>query len=137
MNPNFIRFYIWKHSFRFHVTILAAILKKYATVFIVFYIFDIYIFYFIWIDTSFVFIFLKVELIYIRFGFSAAILATILENMQLMLLFSTYLISICSFISYESTLYSSLYLKAEMRYIRIIFSAAILAAILNFVIFLY
>ena len=60
-----------------------------------------------------------------------AILAAILENMQLLLLFFTYLNS-TSFISYESTLYSSLYLKAELRYIRFRFSAAILAAILNF-----
>ena len=37
--------------------------------------------------------------------------------MQLLLLFSTYLISAC-FISYESTFHLFLYLKAELRYIR-------------------
>ena len=71
------------------------------------------------------------ELRYIILKFSAAILAAILENMQLLFLFSTYLIS-TFFISYESTLHLILYLKAELRYIRIRFSAAILAAILNF-----
>ena len=57
-------------------------------------------------------LYLKAQLRYItrRFKFSAAILAAILENMQLLLLFLTYLIS-PSFILYESTLYSSLYLK--------------------------
>ena len=70
------------------------------------------------------------ELRYIGFRFSAAILAAILKNMQLLLLFSTYLIS-TSFISYESTLHSFLYLKAELRYIRFRFSAAMLAAILE------
>ena len=81
-------------------------------------------------------LYLKAELRYIRFRFSAAILSAILENWQLLLFFSTYLIS-TSFISYESTLYSSLYLKAELRYIRFRFSAAIWAAILNFLISLY
>ena len=70
------------------------------------------------------------ELRYICLRFLAAILAAILENMPLLLLFSTYLIS-TSFISYESTLHSFLYLKAELRYIRFRFSAAILAAILE------
>ena len=81
-------------------------------------------------------LYLKAELRYIRFRFSAAILAAILENMQLLLLFSTYLIS-TSFISYESTRHSSLYLKAVLRYIRSRFSAAILATILNFLFSLY
>ena len=76
------------------------------------------------------FLYLKAELRYIRYRFSAAILATILENMQLLLLFPTYLISASS-ISYESTLHSFLYLTAELRYIRFRFSAAILAAILE------
>ena len=64
--------------------------------------------------------YLKVELRYIKFIFSAAILEAMLENMQLLLLLSTHFNS-SSFISYESTLYSSLYLKAELRYIRIRF----------------
>ena len=50
------------------------------------------------------------ELRYICLKFSAAILAAILENMQLLLLFSTYLIS-TSFISYESTFIRSYILK--------------------------
>ena len=61
-------------------------------------------------------LYLKAELGYIRFRFSVAISSAILENWQLLLLFSTYLIS-TFFISFESTLYSSLYLKAELRYI--------------------
>ena len=64
-------------------------------------------------------------------NFLAVILAASLEIMQLLLLFSTYLNS-TSFISYESTLYLSLYLKWELRYIRFRFWAAILAAILEF-----
>ena len=72
------------------------------------------------------------ELRYICLRFSAAILTAILENMQLLLLFSTYLIS-TSFISYESTLYSSLYLEAELRYIR----SRISAEFLNFLFSLY
>ena len=75
-------------------------------------------------------LYLKPELRYIRFIFSAAILAAILQNMQLLLLVSTYLNS-TSFISNKSTLHSSLYLKAVLRYIRFIFSEAILAAILE------
>ena len=81
-------------------------------------------------------ILMYLELRYIGFRFSAAILAAILENMQLLLLFSTYLIS-TSYISYELTLHLSLYLKAELRYIRSRISAAILAAILNFLFSLY
>ena len=50
--------------------------------------------------------------------------------MELLLLISTNL-NYTSFISYESTIYLSLYLKAELRYIRFKFSAAILAAILE------
>ena len=52
------------------------------------------------------------ELRYIILKFSAAILAAILKNMQLLLFFSTYLISMF-FISYESTLHSFLYLKSR------------------------
>ena len=80
-------------------------------------------------------LYLKAELRYIRYKFSAAILAVILKNMQLLLFISTYLNS-TSFTSYEWTLHLSLYLKAELRYIRFRFSAAILAAILNFFILL-
>ena len=87
-------------------------------------------------STLHLFLYLKAELRYIRIRFSAAILAAILENMQLLLLFSTYLIS-TSFISYELTLHSSLYLKAELRYIRSRIPATILAAILNFLISSY
>ena len=79
--------------------------------------------------------YLKAELRYIRFEFLAAILAAILKNMQLLLLFRIYLNS-TFFISYESTLYLSVYLNAELRYIRFRFLAAILAAILNFFILL-
>ena len=80
-----------------------------------------------WIDYFHSFLYLKAELRYnLDWAFSVAILAAILENMQLLLLFSTYLIS-TSFILSESTLHSFLYLKAELRYIRFRFSAAILA----------
>ena len=79
--------------------------------------------------------YLKAELRYIRFEFSAAILTAILKNMQLLLLFLTYLNS-TFFISYESTLHLSVYLNAELRYIRFRFSAAILAAILKLFILL-
>ena len=81
-------------------------------------------------STLYLSLYLKAELRYIRFKFSAAILAPILKNMQLLLLIFTYLNSTSS-ISYESTLYLSLYLKAELRYIRFKFSAAILAPILK------
>ena len=73
-------------------------------------------------------IWIKAELRNIRLKFSTAILAAILENIQLLLLISTYLNSM-SFISYESTLYLSLYLTRELRYIRFRISAAMLAAI--------
>ena len=75
-------------------------------------------------------LYMKAELRYMRFKFSAAILAAILENMQLLLLISTYSNS-TSFTSYESTLHLFLYLKGELRYIRIRISEAILAAILE------
>ena len=94
---------------------------------------DTFVSNFIWIDTPFVFA-SETELINIRFKFSSDILAAILENMILLLLISTCLNS-TYFISYESTLYSSLYLKAELRYIRFRFLAVILAAILKFIIF--
>ena len=58
-------------------------------------------------------------------------LAAILENMQLMLLIFTYLYSATSTL-YEWTLYLSLYLKGELRYIRFGISVAMLAAILDF-----
>ena len=117
-------------SLKFSAAILAAILENIQLLLL----FPTYL-----ISTSFISyestlhssLYLKAELRYICLKFSAAILAAILENMQLLLLFSTYLIS-TSFISYESTLHSSLYLKAELKYIRSRFSAAILAAILNF-----
>ena len=76
-----------------------------------------YVLHLIWLDISFIFV-SEAELRYIRFKFLAAILVAILENMQLLLLISTYLNS-TSFISYESTLYSSIYLKAKLRYIRL------------------
>ena len=121
--------------FRFSAAILAAILENLPLLLL----FSTYL-----ISTSFIsyestlylFLYLKAELRYIRFRFLAAILAAILENMQLVLLFSTYLIS-TFFISYESILHSSLYLEAELRYIRSRISAAILAAILNFLFSLY
>ena len=78
-------------------------------------------------NRHFICLYLKAQLRYIGFKFSAAIL----ENMQLLLFFPTYSISMF-FISHESTLHSSLKLKAELIYIRFRFSAAILAAILNF-----
>ena len=90
-----------------------------------FYIFRHYVLGITWLDT---FICFCVCLRYICSKFSAAILAAILENMQLVLLLSKYLIS-TSFIPYESLFYSSLYLKAKLRYIRFRFSAAILAAV--------
>ena len=67
---------------------------------------------------------------------SAAILAAILENMQLMLLTFTYSYS-TTFTLYEWTLYLSLYLKGELRYIRFGISAAMLAAILENFFFTY
>ena len=79
--------------------------------------------------------YLKAKLRYIKFEFSAVILAAILKYMQLLLLFLTYLNS-TFFISYESTLYLFVYLNAELRYIRFKFSAAILAAILKLFILL-
>ena len=104
-------------------------LGKYATVNIAFWIFELYVLHFIWIDISFVFV-SESEQKYIKFKFSAAILAAILENMQLLLFISAYLNS-TSFITYESTHYPCLYLNVELRYIRFIFSAAILAVILK------
>ena len=80
--------------------------------------------------TLYLSLYLKAELRYIRFKFSATILTAILEFMQLLLLIFTYLSSTSS-ISYESTLYFSLFLKAELRYIRFIFAVTILAAILK------
>ena len=74
--------------------------------------------------------YLKGELRFIRFKFLAAILAAILENMQLLLLIFTYSYS-TTFTSYEWTLYFSLYVEGELRYIRFKFSAAILAATLE------
>ena len=62
---------------------------------------------------------------------TTTILAAILENLQLMLWISTY--SYFTTVTlYESTPYSSLYLKGELRYIRFWISAAMLAAILEF-----
>ena len=75
-------------------------------------------------------LYLKGKSRYIRFTFSAAILAAILGNMQLLLLIFTYSYS-ATFTSYESTLYLSVYLKGELRYIIFNFSPAILAAILK------
>ena len=122
-------------SFKFSVAILAAILENMQLLLLV-PTYLIFMFFISYESTLHSFLYLKAELRYIRFRFPAAILAAILENMQLLLLFSTYLIS-TSFISYESTLYSSLYLKAKLRYIRFRFSAAILAAILFFSFSLY
>ena len=119
------------HHFKIFGGHLGRHLGKYATVVIVFYIFDFYVHFILYESTLHSFLYLKAELRYIRIRFSAAILASILENMQLLLSFSTYLIS-TFFISYESTLHLSLYLKAELRYIRSRISAAILAAIFNF-----
>ena len=116
--------------FRFSAAILAAILENMQLLFL----FSTYListFFISYESTLHSFLYLEAELRYIRIRFSAAILAAILENMQLLLFFSTYLIS-TSFISYELTLHSSLYLKAELKYIRSRISAAILAAILNF-----
>ena len=70
------------------------------------------------------------ELRYICLKFSAAILAAILENINLLLEISTYSYP-RSFIPYESSLHLSFYPKAQLRYIRFKFSAAILAAILE------
>ena len=120
---------------KFSAAILAAILEN-MQLLLLFSTYLISTFFISYESTLHSFLYLKAELRYNRFRFSATILAAILENMQLLLLFSTYLIS-TSFISYESTLHSSLYLKAELRYIRSRISAAILAAILNFLFSLY
>ena len=134
-NPILVYLELRYIGFRFSAAILVAILENMQLLLL----FPTYL-----ISTSYIsyestlhsFLYLKAELRYIRFRFLAAILAAILENMQLLLLFSTYLVS-TSFISYESTLYLSFYLKAELRYIRSRISAAILAAILNFLFSLY
>ena len=129
--PEELRYIILKFS----AAILAAILENMQLLFL----FSTYListFFISYESTLHSFLYLKAELSYIRIRFSVVILAAILENMQLLLLFSTYLIC-TSLISYESTLHSTLYLKAELRYIRSRISAAILAAILNFLIFLY
>ena len=81
-------------------------------------------------STLYLSLYLKGEPRYIIFNFRAAILAAILENMQLSLLIFTYSYS-TTFTSYESILYLSLYLKGEPRYIIFNFWAAILAAILE------
>ena len=109
--------------------ILAAILKN-MQLLLLWFTYLIYTSFISYESTLYSFLYPKAEMRYIRFRFSAVILAAILENVQLLLLFFTYLIS-TSFISYESTLHSFLYLKAELRYIRSRISAAILAAILN------
>ena len=57
-----------------------------------------------------VFLCMPEELIYIILKFAAVILATILENMQLLLLFLTYMIS-KFLISYESTLNSFVFIS--------------------------
>ena len=53
---------------------------------------------FIWLDTSFVFVYLKAELRKIEFIFSAAILAAILENSQLLFEFQIIDLSVSQFI---------------------------------------
>ena len=124
--PEELRYIILKFS----AAILAAILEN-MQLLLLFSTYLISMFFISYESTLHSFLYLKAELRYIRSRISAAILAAILENMQLLFLFYTYLIS-TFFISYESTLHSSLYLKAELRYIRSRISAAILAAILNF-----
>ena len=88
-------------------------LGKYATAVIDFYIYSYSTSFTSYEWTLYLSLYLKGALRYIRFRISAAILAAILENMQLLLLISTYSYS-TSFTSYELTIHMYVYLKREL-----------------------